>query len=346
MTVSKRKDSSGWMFDSVVSGKRIRKTFKTEGEAKKFEATVNLSMLSGVPIDPARGEKAPDILLRDVGEMVEALFWNDAKARSDLVRNWKKTLDFFGPQCTAKGVTPQSVVQYIDHLKVNEKLKPATINRRLASLSKVLRHAWKNGMIDFVPSIPRQLENNARDYYYKPSDVDRIIAECHAQKWHDGADLFIVLVETGMRLGEALKLRGLDIEEGQALLHDTKSGRPHRVPFPPRSRQIINKRRARLQPGERLFPMTVNSVTHRFTNLKRKLNFPEDACVHTFRHTFASWLVSSGIPIEVVSKRLNHSRLETTMRYAKFSPIQNGQIDSVFERFNKAGDAALLGASR
>jgi site-specific recombinase XerD len=42
----------------------------------------------------------------------------------------------------------------------------------------------------------------------------------------------------------------------------------------------------------------------------------KDARVHDLRHTYASHLVSSGVPLAVVGKLLGHTQSQTTERYA------------------------------
>jgi len=42
--------------------------------------------------------------------------------------------------------------------------------------------------------------------------------------------------------------------------------------------------------------------------------------IHTLRHTFASQLVISGVPIFTVKSLMNHGMIEMTMRYAKLAP--------------------------
>ena len=59
----------------------------------------------------------------------------------------------------------------------------------------------------------------------------------------------------------------------------------------------------------------------------------ERLSVHSLRHTFASKAIRSGLPIEVVSKLLDHKSVSTTLAvYARFS--QN-QIDDAVLKINR-----------
>ena len=59
--------------------------------------------------------------------------------------------------------------------------------------------------------------------------------------------------------------------------------------------------------------------TFRETNIRRVLNKHIEFCklppivVYSFRHSHATNLIKSGVPIKVVSKRLGHANASTTM---------------------------------
>lgn len=51
---------------------------------------------------------------------------------------------------------------------------------------------------------------------------------------------------------------------------------------------------------------------------------------HVGRHTFATWMMRNGVPVEHLRKMLGHRRTEQTMRYAKLLPMDvYGQFDKV-----------------
>ena len=47
---------------------------------------------------------------------------------------------------------------------------------------------------------------------------------------------------------------------------------------------------------------------------------PDDACFHTLRHSYISWLVQDGVSIPVVKELAGHADIKTTMGYAHLSP--------------------------
>jgi integrase len=53
--------------------------------------------------------------------------------------------------------------------------------------------------------------------------------------------------------------------------------------------------------------------------LTKKLGI-KNANIHTFRHTFASYMIMNGVDIVTVRELLGHSDITTTMRYAHLMP--------------------------
>lgn len=65
---------------------------------------------------------------------------------------------------------------------------------------------------------------------------------------------------------------------------------------------------------------------------------------HCFRHTHASELISAGIPIQEVSKRLGHAKISTTLDiYSHCVPTKDDRItDKISEFLNKKSCRTLL----
>jgi integrase len=51
--------------------------------------------------------------------------------------------------------------------------------------------------------------------------------------------------------------------------------------------------------------------------IQQALGFTSKLHSHLARHTFATWMLANGVPLEHVSKMVGHSNIRQTQRYAK-----------------------------
>jgi integrase len=132
------------------------------------------------------------------------------------------------------------------------------------------------------------------------------------------ADLVVVLVETGLRLSEALNLRWEDIDMTASHIRvwQNKSDKPRSVPLSTAAWNVLCPRSE--QGAGPFVMMSLHSVRHRWDAMKKRLGLQDDKELtpHCCRHTFASWLVQRGVPIFTVKELCGHKCIEVTMRYA------------------------------
>ncbi|PHK50631.1 site-specific recombinase [Staphylococcus edaphicus] len=62
-----------------------------------------------------------------------------------------------------------------------------------------------------------------------------------------------------------------------------------------------------------LFSLSHNAVSKVFKKAKEKLNIADEITPYSLRHTHASYLISKGISIEYISKRLGHASISITL---------------------------------
>ena len=135
------------------------------------------------------------------------------------------------------------------------------------------------------------------------------------------ADIIRLLLFTGCRKSEVLKLRWSEVTRDTLVLADSKTG-PRTVPLNAQARRILARQpRGR---GEFVFPSPHNAGRPRTRDLP--LWYPlrrdaglEDVRLHDLRHTVASHAVMSGVPVPVVSRLLGHGNVRMTLRYAHLS---------------------------
>lgn len=191
----------------------------------------------------------------------------------------------------------------------------ATINRKMAALSKLLRKAFKMGDVHSLPEFKRQKEKSGRIRFLEYDEEDRLFAAIRLRDPHY-YHLCLFLVDTGARLGEGIGLRWNDIYENRATFWITKSGRSRTVPLTPRALEAIEANRG--QPNGPFASIDQQRFRAIWNSAKDDvaLSHDPDVVPHVLRHTCASRLVRGGIDIRRVQMWLGHQTLQMTMRYA------------------------------
>jgi integrase len=239
-----------------------------------------------------------------------------------------------GSQRHPKAITPTDIDALVAWLVDEKKNSPATVNRKLAALSKMFRHAQSRGIIDRVPAMERKVEKEGRLRWYTAEEERRILRHLQDQGLQDFHDLVVFLLDTGCRLGEAIKLEHRDHDDVHVRFQLRKGGKSGAVPITARVREVL-QRRKQVAGGEGLvFPeWDVHRANYVWNGVKKALGIADtEAVIHAFRHTCASRLVQAGVPIQVVQQWLGHATLKMTLRYAHLAPTNLQQAVTVLEK--------------
>lgn len=213
----------------------------------------------------------------------------------------------------------------------------ATINRKMAALSKLLRKAFSAGLIKGLPEFRRQKERAGRIRFLESEEEERLFAAIRAR-----SELYyrfcIFLVDTGARFSEGLNLHWNDIHAGRVTFWITKSGRSRSVPLTMRAQEAIKGSRGGLGPFK-----AIDKQQFRTAWLAAKaqigLEADKDLVPHALRHTCASRLVRGGIDIRRVQMWLGHQTLQMTMRYAHLASKDLDVCIPVLEQLAPAAKA-------
>jgi len=156
--------------------------------------------------------------------------------------------------------------------------------------------------------------------YLHPGELKALLAAC--PEWLRPVVGFAV--STGMRRGEILALRWLDVDRigERLLLPQTKNGESRIVYLNALALQVLDARTG----------VTSKTIDHVFGNLtgeqvsmafKRAASAAniEDFRFHDLRHTAASWLRMKGADIHTVAQLLGHKDLRMAARYQHLSPV-------------------------
>lgn len=207
----------------------------------------------------------------------------------------------------------------------------ATINRKMAALSKLLRKANKMGEIHSLPEFKRQKESAGRIRFLDGVEEHDLFEAIRSQS-DDYYRLCVFLVDSGARLSEALNLRWNDISDCRATFWVTKSGRSRSVPLTDRARKAVeNGDRRKPGPFSMIDQQRFRTCWH---TCKATVGLGDDKDVvpHVLRHTCASRLVQGGIDIRRVQMWLGHQTLSMTMRYAHLASHDLDMCIPILER--------------
>lgn len=208
---------------------------------------------------------------------------------------------------------------------IKEKKAKATINRITAALSTVINELRQNGFKLDEPVYKRQTEPKGRLEFFTQDDLDKLLL--HALRWDDHYLMFDSLMfasKTGCRQGEMLKLeaKDIDFENKKITFRDVKSGKAtgnpdHTIHMHPDLEEVLERRVAN-RIGNKVFEWRdKDQLLRQFKQLLKAAGVSDHMTWHHIRHTVATQLVSKAVPLKVIMGVLNHSNINTTLRYAK-----------------------------
>jgi integrase/recombinase XerD len=160
-----------------------------------------------------------------------------------------------------------------------------------------------------------------------PSDVRQLLSVIGPIR--DRA-LILVLLRTGMRIGEllALKVNDLDIRERKIHIFEGEKNSLGRVVYLSDDalfalRRWLSKRDQTKEVvfyGRERDPLGYSSARYLFVKYLRQAGLETRGyTVHSLRHTFASELLNAGMRLECLQQLLGHHNIEMTRRYARLT---------------------------
>jgi integrase len=254
-------------------------------------------------------------------EKTSVIAWSDRTSGEKLQRNAEFAVEFFGSATTLDNLTADRLDDYATHL-LNRGNSNATVNRKLAAVSRMLSLAVQRGKLQKKPLVPRRRESEGRIRFLSEAEEARCLSVLGQWGKDDHQDVFVVLVDTGMRSSEVFRLeaRDCDLDRGLLSAWQTKNGRPRSIPMTDRVRAIVARRVA--TGASRVFPFDNAWLDHLWSRLRGHLELTEDKqfVPYALRHTCASRLVQRGVGIRVVQEWLGHRNISVTLRYAHLCP--------------------------
>lgn len=229
-------------------------------------------------------------------------------------------------------------VQEFKTVRLRE-VKRGTINKDLIALSVLLTHATGKGWIDERPDVGRYTVPS-RMRHLAPDEWNVFIAAVR----RPFRTQFMLLVGTGMRLGETENLRVCDVRlsddgAGDRLeVRDAKTASGIRTVYLPdwvadALREEIGRRG--LSGADPIFRHYRRRLLQSEHARACKIAGIADYRLHDHRHTAAVSLARAGMPLHLIQGQLGHKHIAETMKYAAHHPAYN-DVASYFREVGRA----------
>jgi len=225
-----------------------------------------------------------------------------------------------------KEVDRRDIEGFVEH-EQDQGLKLSTVKTRLAIVKAFLRFMPEKGLIkeEVFPwklkiklpeALPRAME---------PEDVDRVLAISGSER--DRA-MIVLLLRTGMRIGELLNTRMVDVDMGEQkiLIYEAQKNHLGRVVYfsddaktaLEKWLEIRDKKEDLLFYGRKGKVLSYPAARMMFVKYIGRAGLSHKGyTLHSLRHTYATDLLNARMPIQVLEKLLGHTSLEVTRRYAR-----------------------------
>ncbi|MFA5130385.1 MAG: site-specific integrase [Patescibacteria group bacterium] len=332
MAVRKPKNKN-WQVDFQINGIRYRERspLNTKAGAEAYEAVLRQRLSRGEDIKALSKPSEQTTFKAFTKEWMETCVRHTNKPseiRAKVTILKKHLVPFFG-ELPLEKITSQAIETF-KALKIKQKLSAKTVNNILTVLHRCLRVACEWERLERMPKILKIKTISQRIDFLSPAESSALLRHCTEVMWKE---MILVAVRTGMRLGElfGLEWQDVDFERKQLTVRRSivrgnigtpKSGKVRYIPLTDEVCKAIYERRQRS--GLLFHRGDESCLTHHIADdaIKRACKAADIRPIgfHTLRHTFASQLVSEGVPLNAVQELMGHSTIAMTMKYAHLAP--------------------------
>jgi integrase len=332
MGLCRRPQGKVWWMNFMYQGQQVRRSTGTADRrlAESILAKVRVQIIEG------RFFETREETTRTFEELMDRYLTEHA-ARKSQPRHYQGYANsltaFFGARTLAE-ITPKLIVEY-KNWRYAAGLKPALINRELASMKKAFDLAvreWEWCRENPVSRVSMERENNQRDRWLSVEEESRLLQACAPCLY----ELVTFALHTGIRMGEIVELtwRGVDVSRRTVMVFRSKNGERRTIPVNETVLHLIKQKATGRQvsvitqadfSGDFVFHSKTGTALES-GHLRRAFRLAlskvkiDDFHFHDLRHTFATRLVQAGVDLYKVQRLLGHKSPIMTQRYAHHYP--------------------------
>jgi integrase len=353
--VYKQRKSKNWWYKFNWNGETIRETTKQTNKrvAEAMEAAHKTRLAKG---EAGIHESRRIPTLNQFSPRFEQAIMTESADKPLTVSFYKAKLRYLlADSSLANSRLDRIDEELIDNYKqrrlrnVSRRKRPlsvASVNRELATLRRLLRlaHEWR--IIDRVPRIRLLRGEKIREFVLSHAEEPKYLASTSG----DLHDIALLMIDTGLRMGEVLSLRWPDVKLEPAdgakygyltvRAQNAKNSKSRNIPLTDR---VLAMLKAKGGPdstmpvfhrpnGARLSQTWMNEQ-HRA--IRDQLHLTKDFVPHSLRHTFGTRLGEAGADAFTIMKLMGHSTITVSQRYVHPSPESVELAVSRMEALNR-----------
>ncbi len=234
-------------------------------------------------------------------------------------------------------ITKDDIKKLQKSLKADSKA-PKTINGVIQLLTAIINHSIKEKSLQLnnpCGGVKRLKTDDKRERYLSLDETKQLIDEVRD---NEAVYHFVKLaLTTGARLEGVLHIQKKDINlnSNSITLNDLKSNKTYTGFYDDKYKAELREYTHHLRANDyvvnadieklpsRTLSRWLKPILDKLFNVGLEIDDRKNRVViHTLRHTFASQLAITGVPILTIKTLMNHADINQTMRYAKLAPDQ------------------------
>lgn len=306
-----------WYIIYTANGRRVWKSTKC---TDKREALKKLTEFKSVEKD----KPAPNKLSEFINDFLSYAKSTYAKTSIDIFLVCLRNLQAITGDCKLTVISYKHVDLYkATRLKA---VSPVSVNVELRSLRTIFNIAQRWGHIETNPFVKVQLVRipEIMPAFFTKETFQRFL---DAMGSHHLRDLFVFAILTGLRRGELLNLKWMDIDFERRVAqiqssvnYRVKAGKRRMIPLSDSAMKLLESRKVNAR-CEFVFDyrgrqMLGNHMTHVMKKYVLKAGLDKRLHPHSLRHSHATLLVMNRVSIYEVKELLGHSSVTMTSRYS------------------------------
>lgn len=331
----KKAEKNNTLFSDNIMDVYMNVVEKTRSLVRKEIFTID--RLKKVLNKVTKGNRIQEVIEEKINDLIDSQKIKTASVYRELSH---LLLKLYGENLLVTDITPQWITRFKQKLR-DRGNGNTTISIRMRCLRHILNLSEENGTIQVNPmtgkSAPKIPQWNKRDIAISEKTLSRLLNASKDQvgevNWYWLQFWKFQYYANGINVVDMLRLKKTDICNGEIRFTRRKTedeiqieviipitqelsniisvlgtGKEHIFPF-------LDNCPARTVEERRKLDNFTHNVNVRVQKCCEELNISEHLTTYTARHTYATRLISKGVPLAVVSKSMGHSSIHTTMNY-------------------------------